>query len=263
MGRNPRVVQEAFIQIEQAARNLGLQINESKTKYMVASSATTPATSTESISQARFSMGNYNFEVVDSFVYLGSTITANNNISTEVRARLLKANRAYFGLSRAFRSRNLSIQTKLLLYRTLILPVLTYSSETWVLTKQNCELLAAFERRILRRIFGPVCEGGRFRSLYNHEVYERYREVNVVKQIRLNRLRWAGHLVRKDEDDPAWKVFRGRLYATRRRGRPGLRWTDGVDQDASSIGVRNWRTVAHDRLQFRRLLSQAKTSNWL
>ncbi|GAB0096460.1 hypothetical protein DMENIID0001_119810 [Sergentomyia squamirostris] len=125
-------------------------------------------------------MGNYNFEVVDSFVYIGSTITANNNISSEVRARLLKANRAYFGLSRAFRFRNLSIPTKLILYRTLILPVLTYASETWVLSKQNCELLAVFERRILRRSFGPVCEGGRFRSLHNHEVYERYREGGLV-----------------------------------------------------------------------------------
>ncbi|XP_055714419.1 uncharacterized protein LOC129808671 [Phlebotomus papatasi] len=70
MGRNPRAVQEAFIQIEHAARNLGLQINEGKTKYMVASSAATPATSTESIGQTGLPMGDYNFEVTNRDVML-------------------------------------------------------------------------------------------------------------------------------------------------------------------------------------------------
>uniref|UniRef100_A0A1B0CNV0 Reverse transcriptase domain-containing protein n=1 Tax=Lutzomyia longipalpis TaxID=7200 RepID=A0A1B0CNV0_LUTLO len=90
MGRNSRDVKESFTQIERSAQDLGLHINEDKTKYMVASSAktptTTPTSSTENIGQVE--VGNYRFEVVESFVYLGSTITADNNTTTEVRARL-------------------------------------------------------------------------------------------------------------------------------------------------------------------------------
>ena len=171
-----------------------------------------------------------------SFFYLGSTIPTDNSLDIEVRTRLLKANRAYFSLIRLFRSKTLKISTKLLLYRTMVLPVLMYSSETWALSQKQGESIAAFERKILRRIFGPVHEVGRFRSLYNHEVYERYNGVDVVKLIRLNRLRWAGHLYRMSEDDPARKVFSGSILGMRRRDRPCLRWKDGVDQDAK----KNW-----------------------
>ena len=47
--------------------------------------------------------------------------------------------------------------------------------------------------------------------LYNHEVYEDYNGLDVVELIRLNRLRWAGHLYRMSEDDPALKVFSGSI----------------------------------------------------
>ena len=114
------------------------------------------------------------FEAVSSFCYLGSTIPTDNSLDIEVRTRLLKANRAYFSLIRLFRSKTLKISTKLLLYRTMVLPVLMYSSETWALSQKQGESIAAFERKILRRIFGPVHEVGRFRSLYNHEVYYIY-----------------------------------------------------------------------------------------
>ncbi|CAD7087998.1 unnamed protein product [Hermetia illucens] len=265
MGRTTRDVQTAFIQIEQAARDLGLHINEGKTKYMVATSApktnqpTTSNRTGQTQARTRIRIGEYNFETVDNFSYLGSKITTDNNYDEEIRARLLSANRAYFSLQRLFRSKRLTIGSKLLLYKTMILPVLMYSSETWVLSKKNCELLAAFERRILRRIFGPLHEDGRFRSLHNDEIYERYHDRTVVDKIRLNRLRWAGHLIRMDEDDPTRKVYKGNIYGRkRRRGRPCLRWSDGVGQDARQLlGISNWWTSAQNRDVWSSLLRQA------
>ena len=62
------------------------------------------------------------------------------------------------------------IRVKTLLYKTLISPVLTYGAETWVLSNQDEHRLSIFERQILRRIYGPVIEGGRWRIRTNQEL---------------------------------------------------------------------------------------------
>jgi hypothetical protein len=57
-----------------------------------------------------------------------------------------------------FQSKLLSRKPKLKLYRTLIKPTVTYASETWVLEENSIQKLMIFERRILRKIFGPTKE---------------------------------------------------------------------------------------------------------
>jgi len=83
-----------------------------------------------------------------------------NNRSVEVNARLTIANRAYYGLQNHMKSRIISRNTKTLLYKTLIRPLLTYGAETWVLSNQDEHLLSIFERKILQRIYGPVMDRG-------------------------------------------------------------------------------------------------------
>jgi hypothetical protein len=54
--------------------------------------------------------------------------------------------------------------------------------------------LGVFERKILRRIYGPICEGVTWISRYNEELYRLYDETDLVTSIRITRLRWAGHI---------------------------------------------------------------------
>jgi len=102
------------------------------------------------------------FKRVDNFKYLGTMVSKMNNRSVEVNARLIMANRAYYGLRNHMKSRIISRNIKILLYKTLIRPVLTYGAETWVLSKQDEHRLSIFERKIPRRICGPVIDGGRW-----------------------------------------------------------------------------------------------------
>jgi len=70
-----------------------------------------------------------------------------------------------------------------------------YGTETWVLSKTDELRLGDFERKILRRIYGTICEGVTWRSSYNEELYRLYDETDLVTTIRITRLRWAGHIV--------------------------------------------------------------------
>jgi hypothetical protein len=71
-----------------------------------------------------------------------------------------------------------------------------------VLTKKDELQLAVFERKILRKIFGPIRDTDQWRRRYNEELYQVYAEPEIVKCIRSARLRWAGHIVRMRESDP-------------------------------------------------------------
>jgi hypothetical protein len=142
-----------------------------------------------------FNVKNMTFKRVNSFVYLGTLITTNNNISAETDNRITLANRSYFGLVNILKAKDINRKYKVIIYKTLIKPVLMYGVEAWVLSKADEARLGVFERKILRRMYGPLCEGATWRSRYNKELYHLYDEINLVTAIRISRLRWAGHIV--------------------------------------------------------------------
>ena len=63
----------------------------------------------------------------------------------------------------------------------------------------------------------------------------------MVTTIRITRLRWAGNIVRMQDNLPCKKITLDNPEGRRRVGRPNLRWLDGVMRDAERLGVRNWR----------------------
>jgi hypothetical protein len=99
----------------------------------------------------------------------------------------------------------------------------------------------------LRAIFGPTNENGECRVKYNNELHTLYEESDIVTYIKINRLRWAGHVIRLEEQNPARRVLVAVVEGRRQRGRPRLRWKDGVREDARKLGKRNWRNAARNR----------------
>jgi hypothetical protein len=74
-----------------------------------------------------------------------------------------------------------------------------------------------------------------------------YNESNIVTYIKLNRLRWAGHVTRLEEQSPASRVLVAVVEGRRQRGTPKLQWEDGVMEDARKLWERNWRNAARNR----------------
>ena len=73
---------------------------------------------------------NDTFDVIKEFIHLGSAVTSKNYVSVEIKRSNNPANRWCYGLNRQLSNRVLSSSTKLILYKTLILPVLLYGAET-------------------------------------------------------------------------------------------------------------------------------------
>jgi len=253
IGRTKRDVTAAFNAIERESAKVGLAVNEGKTKFMICSSRESQRLGTQ------LNADTYNFEVVKDFIYLGSAVTSKNDVSLEIKRRITLANRCYFGLSRQLSSRALSRRTKLTLYKTLILPVLLYGAESWTVTQSDAAALGVFERKILRKIFGPIRVGGDYRIRWNDELYELYGDIDIVKRINVSRLRWLGHVVRMEEQAPARRAYDVVMHGNRRRGRPRLRWKDQVLQTVADLGISNWRRKAQNRNAWRAELHQAVT----
>jgi hypothetical protein len=142
-----------------------------------------------------FKVKHMTFERVNSFMYLRTLITADDNISAEIKNRITLANRSYFGMANMLKAKNINRTHKVIIYKTLIKPVLMYGVETWVLSKADKLHLGVFERKILRRIYGPICEEATWRSRYNEQLYHLYDETDLVTTIKITRLRWAEHIV--------------------------------------------------------------------
>ena len=77
-----------------------------------------------------FKVKRMTFERVNSFVYLGTLITADNNTSGEINNRITLANRSYFGLVNILKTKNINRKYKVIIYKTVIKPVLMYGAET-------------------------------------------------------------------------------------------------------------------------------------
>ena len=80
-------------------------------------------------------------------------------------------------------------------YHTVIRPVAVYGSECWVLTENIKQKLLVFERRLLRRIFGPTLKtDGEWRQKTNEELENLINHENIVRHIKSRRLSWVGHV---------------------------------------------------------------------
>lgn len=252
-GRRHADVVDTFTSLKAQAQRMGLIINEAKTKYMKTTGTPVPNQEDNTIT-----IGDQRFEVVNEFTYLGALIRADGDNASEIQRRIMAANRCFYGLQRHLRSKFLTRRTKCQIYKTLIRPVLTYGCESWTMRKSDEQLLLVFERKVLRTIFGAMREGERWRRRYNFELRRDFGDPDIVAIVKIQRLKWAGHLARMTDNRAPAVLFRNIPEGRRSVGRPRNRWSDGVQADLRTLGVTNWQLAAQDRAAWNLILDQAK-----
>jgi hypothetical protein len=118
--------------------------------------------------------------------------------------------------------------------------------------------LRGFEKRVLRKIFGPKREeDGSWRKLHNDELHSLYFSPNIFRVIKSRRMGWVGHVARMGEGRGVYRVLIGRPESKRPLGRSKRSWENNIKIDLREIGIdgANWIQLYQDRVQWRAFLN--------
>ena len=115
--------------------------------------------------------------------------------------------------------------------------------------------LRVFENKVLRKIFGAKKDviTGEWGKLPNDELHALYSSPNIIRNLKLRRLIWAGHVARMEQSRNAYIVLVGKPEGKRPLGRPRRRWEDNIRMNLREVGCDpgEWLDLAEDRDQWR------------
>ena len=228
----------------------GLTISLKKTKVMF-----TPAPG-EPYIEPNILVNGTRLEVVDTFVYLGSTLSRDGALDAEIYARIQKAAVAFGKLEkRVWADRGISINTKIEVYRTCVITVLLYAAETWTTLKKHIKLLEHFHLKCLRRVLSIKWQT----FTPDTVVLQKADCPNMESLIVAQQLRWAGHVVRMGDERIPKQLFYGELARGKRpRHKPRKRYKDNLKSVMKDTGIdfNNWEEIALDRAEWRKTVKQ-------
>jgi len=96
--------------------------------------------------------------------------------------------------------------------------------------------LMIFERKVLRKIFGPTKErDGTWIIKTNDELDELISHKNIINHIKAQRLSWFGHLYQMPEERMVTKVYKWKPMSIRPQGRPKNRWEGDIRNDMKKL----------------------------
>ena len=130
------------MKVKEESEKVGFKLNIQKTKIM----ASGPSTS--------WQIDGETVETVPDFIFLGSKITADGDCSHEIKRRLLLGRKVMTNLDSIFKTRDITLPTKLYLVTDMVFPMIMYGCENWTVKKAEHQRIDAFElwcwRRLLR-----------------------------------------------------------------------------------------------------------------
>jgi len=135
----------------------------------------------------------------------------------------------------------------------------TDASETWALKETTIQKLLVFERKILRRIFGPTKENQIWRIKTDEELDKMIKHKNIVSYITAQRLSWFGHVQRMPDTRTVKEIFNWNPLTKRSQGRCKYRWEDKAKQEICQMKVKNWITCVRDRGKWKEFVEKAMT----
>ncbi|KAK6755839.1 hypothetical protein RB195_014306 [Necator americanus] len=196
----------------------GLRLNISKTEYMECGPR---------IEDGSICVDGTELNKVDCFKYLGSKVTSIGDIDQKVRPRVNVAWMKWKMATGVLCDKKVPVRLKSKIYRTVVRPVALYGCEFWPTTKALERVLHAMEMRMLRWTIGITLK----EKVSNDTVRSIFDVVPITEKMKEARLRWFGHVLRREEDSVAKTALKLGVSGVRLRGRPKIRWLDRVKLD--------------------------------
>ena len=223
-----------------ALESRGLRINRKKTEYMT--------TELDGDQQTTIKLGGGNIKRVYKFKYLGSVMDNAGDMGKEINNRIQCGWNNWRKVSGVICDRKVPIRLKGKVHKAVVRPSMTYGLEAAPLKKIEGRKLDVAEMKMLRWMSGVT----RIDRVRNDYIRGTVKVTEASKKVQEARLRWYGHLMRREEQHVAREVMDMEVDGTRRRGRPKTRWKDCIGDDMREKGIQEEMT--QDRGRWRRLI---------
>ncbi|KAH7666357.1 hypothetical protein AAVH_43283, partial [Aphelenchoides avenae] len=240
VGSSRADVQQRLEELNEKSKAVGLRINKDKTEWFEYFQTS-----------ERIYLEGEEIRRTNKYVYLGQQLTEDHsaNMDGEIGRRRKAAWLSFNNIQEVLK-RMSDAKLRASLFNTTVLPALLYGCETWTLTKRQEDKLSTTERAMERRVLGITM----WDQERNEAVRERTGFADAVMEARKRKLRWAGHVARRDDGrwTKAATAWKPKKKAPRNWGMPA-RWEKSV---CESIGA-DWMDAAQEREDYRNRIWRA------
>ncbi|KAK3521756.1 hypothetical protein QTP70_016233 [Hemibagrus guttatus] len=222
-----------------ALERRGMKVSRSKTEYMCVN---------EREGSGTVRLQGEEVKKVQEFKYLGSTVQSNGECGKEVKKRVQAGWNGWRKVSGVLCDQKISARIKGKVYRTVVRPAMLYGLETVSLRKRQESELEVAELKMLRFSLGVT----RLDRIRNEYIRGTAHVGRLGDKVREARLRWFGHVQRRDSEYIGRRMLDMGLPGRRQRGRPKRRYMDGINEDIKLVGARV--EDAEDRDRWREMI---------
>ena len=171
---------------------------------------------------------------VKEFKYLGSTVQESGGCEREVKKRVQAGWNGWRKVSGVICDKRLPARVKGKVYSSVVRPAMVYGLETVAVTKKQVKEMEVAEMKMLRFAMGVT----RKEMIRNEHIRTTVKVEQLGMKMREGRLRWYGHIMRRDQEYVERKMMEMELPGKRKRGRPKRRFLDVVKEDMEEVGAK-------------------------
>ena len=189
-------------------------------------------------------------------------ITADGDCSHEIKRRLLLGRKVMTNPDSIFKSRDITLPTKVHLVKVMVFPVVMYGCESWTVKKAECRRIDAFELWCWKRLLRVPWTARRSNQSILKEISPGCSLEGLMLKLKLQ---YFGHLMwRADSFEKT--LMMGKIEGRRRRGQQRMGWLDGIT-DLMDMGLGGIQELVIDREAWRAVVhgvskSWRRLSNW-